>query len=40
MKLHRNRLFISELIQENGKLNTKILPETTEKKPQWKFWKT
>jgi hypothetical protein len=29
---------IQNLIQENSKLNTTLLPEVTEKKTWWRFW--
>lgn len=35
----KQAVHIPSLIQENSKLNLKLLPETTENnKPWWKFW--
>lgn len=34
----KQAVHIQSLIQENSKLNTKLLPEVTEKKAWWKFW--
>lgn len=34
----KQAVHIQSLIQENSKLNTKYLPEVTEKKPWWKIW--
>jgi hypothetical protein len=34
----KQAVHIQSLIQENSKLNTKLLPELTEKKPWWKIW--
>lgn len=34
----KQAVHIQSLIQENSKLNTKLLPEVTEKKPWWRFW--
>ncbi|MCO5382650.1 MAG: hypothetical protein NHB15_11590 [Methanosarcina barkeri] len=34
----KQAVHIQSLIQENSKLNTKLLPEITEKKPWWRFW--
>ncbi|AKJ38582.1 hypothetical protein MCM1_1542 [Methanosarcina barkeri CM1] len=34
----KQAVHIQSLIQENSKLNTKLLPEFTEKKAWWKFW--
>ena len=37
--MHKQAVHIQSLIQENSKLNTKLLPENTEdKKPWWRFW--
>ena len=37
--IHKQAVHIQSLIQENSKLNTKLLPENTEiKKPWWRFW--
>ena len=37
--MHKQAVHIQSLIQENSRLNTKLLPETTEsKKPWYKFW--
>jgi chromosome segregation ATPase len=37
--MHKQAVHIQTLIQENSRLNIKLLPETTEsKKPWWKFW--
>lgn len=37
--MHRQAVHIQTLIQDNSKLNTKLLPENTElKRPWWKFW--
>ncbi|HEY3361486.1 MAG TPA: hypothetical protein VGK06_06545 [Methanosarcina sp.] len=37
--MHKQAVHIQTLIQENSRLNTKLIPETTEnKKPWWKFW--
>ena len=38
IKLDEKDHAILTLIQENSKLNTKYLPEVTEKKPWWKIW--
>ena len=35
----KQAVHIQSLIQENSKLNMKLLPETTENKPWWKFWR-
>lgn len=35
----KQAVHIQSLIQENSKLNTKLLPEVTEKKPWWMFWR-
>ena len=36
--MHKQAVHIQTLIQENSKLNTKLLPENTEnKKPWWKL---
>jgi len=34
----KQAVHIQSLIQENSKLNTKLLPEVTNKKPWWKIW--
>lgn len=34
----KQAVHIQSLIQENSKLNTKLLPENTEKKKWWKLW--
>lgn len=34
----KQAVHIQSLIQENSKLNTKLLPEVIDKKPWWKFW--
>jgi hypothetical protein len=34
----KQAVHIQSLIQENSKLNTKLLPEVSESKPWWKFW--
>lgn len=34
----KQAVHIQSLINENSKLNTKLLPEVTEKKPWWKIW--
>jgi len=34
----KQAVHIQSLIQENSKMNMKLLPEITEKKPWWKFW--
>lgn len=34
----KQAVHIQSLIQENSKLNMKLLPETTENKPWWKIW--
>ncbi|HEY3362143.1 MAG TPA: hypothetical protein VGK06_10080 [Methanosarcina sp.] len=34
----KQAVHIQSLIQENSKLNTKLLPEVTEKKAWWMFW--
>ena len=34
----KQAVHIQSFIQENSKLNTKLLPEVTEKKAWWKFW--
>jgi chromosome segregation ATPase len=37
--MHKQAVHIQSLIQENSRLNTKLLPEETGKKnPWWKFW--
>jgi len=37
--MHKQAVHIQSLIQENSRLNTKLLPENVEKKkPFWKFW--
>lgn len=37
--VHKQAVHIQTLIQENSRLNVKLLPETTgNKKPWWKFW--
>jgi|SRR5271157_2940254 len=37
--MHKQAVHIQSLIQENSRLNTKLLPEETRKKnPWWKFW--
>jgi hypothetical protein len=37
--MHKQAVHIQSLIQENSKLNSKLLPENVEqKKPFWKFW--
>ena len=37
--MHKTAVHIQSLIQENSRLNTKLLSENTEKKkPFWKFW--
>ena len=37
--MHKQAVHIQSLIQENSRLNIKLLPEVTEtKKPWWKFW--
>lgn len=36
-QLEKQAVHIQSLIQENSKLNVKLLPENT-KKPWWKFW--
>jgi chromosome segregation ATPase len=37
--MHKQAVHIQTLIQENSKLNIKLLPENSEiKKPWWKFW--
>lgn len=37
--VHKQAVHIQTLIQENSRLNVKLLPEVTEsKKPWWKFW--
>lgn len=37
--VHKQAVHIQTLIQENSRLNVKLLPETTEsKKVWWKFW--
>ncbi|WP_155396527.1 hypothetical protein [Methanosarcina barkeri] len=35
----KQAVHIQSLIQENSKLNMKLLPEVAEKKPWWMFWK-
>jgi hypothetical protein len=35
----KQAVHIQSLIQENSKLNTKLLPENIENKPWWKFWR-
>jgi hypothetical protein len=34
----KQAVHIQSLIHETSKLNMKLLPETTENKPWWKFW--
>lgn len=34
----KQAVHIQSLIQENSKLNTKLLPEVIDKKPWWRFW--
>lgn len=34
----KQAVHIQSLIQENSKLNMKLLPEATERKPWWKLW--
>ena len=37
--MHKQAVHIQSLIQENSRLNTKLLPEEIEKKsPWWRFW--
>lgn len=40
--MHKQAVHIQSLIQENSRLNIKLLPESTEsnelKKPWWRFW--
>jgi uncharacterized protein (DUF3084 family) len=37
--MHKQAVHIQTLIQENSRLNVKLLPENTEnKKPWWRFW--
>jgi hypothetical protein len=37
--MHKQAVHIQSLIQENSRLNAKLLPENVEKKKQfWKFW--
>ena len=37
--MHKQAVHIQSLIQENSRLNTKLLPENTENKnPWWRFW--
>jgi hypothetical protein len=37
--MYKQAIHIQSLIQENSRLNIKLLPENTEKsKPWWKFW--
>jgi predicted RNase H-like nuclease (RuvC/YqgF family) len=37
--MHKQAVHIQSLIQENSRLNTKLLPENVEKnKPWWRFW--
>ena len=37
--MHKQAVQIQTLIQENSRLNVKLLPDNTEnKKPWWKFW--
>ncbi|MFZ2500146.1 hypothetical protein [Methanosarcina sp.] len=37
--MHKQAVHIQTLIQENSRLNIKLLPESIEdKKPWWKFW--
>jgi predicted RNase H-like nuclease (RuvC/YqgF family) len=37
--MHKQAVHIQSLIQENSKLNSKLLPENVEKKkPWWQFW--
>ena len=35
----KQAVHIQSLIQENSKLNMKLLPENTENKPWWMFWR-
>lgn len=35
----KQAVHIQSLIQENSKMNMKLLPESTENKPWWKFWR-
>lgn len=37
--MHKQAVHIQTLIQENSNLNMKLLPEITERKHWWKFWK-
>jgi len=38
--MHKQAVHIQTLIQENSRLNIKLLPESLEyKKPWWRFWK-
>jgi len=34
----KQAVHIQSLIQENSKLNTKLLPEVIDNKPWWRFW--
>ena len=37
--MHKQAVHIQSLIQENSRLNTKLLPEEIEtKSPEWRFW--
>jgi len=37
--MHKQAVHIQSLIQDNSRLNTRLLPEETEKKnPWWRFW--
>ena len=37
--MHKQAVHIQTLIQENSRLNVKLLPENLEiKRPWWKFW--
>lgn len=36
----KQAVHVQSLIQENSKMNMKLLPEITEKKSWWKLWKT
>jgi predicted RNase H-like nuclease (RuvC/YqgF family) len=38
-QIEKQAFHIQSLIQENSKLNIKLLPENTEKKRWWEFWK-
>jgi hypothetical protein len=35
---NEHKIHAQTLIQENGKLNMKLLPEKTKKRHIWKFW--